>query len=98
MFQAGNEIGIGPAKLKEIIAHLEATYCGSVGVEYVYIRHPEVMAWLREKMESSRNAMPFTPEARRHIYRHLVQAVGFENYIHKKFVGAKRFSLEGAKP
>jgi len=97
VFQAGNEIGIGPAKLKEIIAHLEATYCGSVGVEYVYIRHPEVMAWLREKMESSRNAMPFTPEARRHIYRHLVQAVGFENYIHKKFVGAKRFSLEGGE-
>lgn len=97
VFQAGNEIGLGPARLRDIIAHLEATYCGSVGVEYVYIRHPEVVGWLREKMESTRNSISFSPESRLHIYRHLVQAVGFENYIHKKFVGAKRFSLEGAE-
>ena len=43
VFQAGNEIGIGPAKLKDIIDHLEATYCRSVGVEYMYMRHPEVL-------------------------------------------------------
>ena len=97
VFQAGKEIGLGAVPLKEIIAHLEATYCGSVGVEYVYIRHPEVVGWLREKMEKSRNRADFTPDSRRHVYRHLVQAVGFENYIHKKFVGAKRFSLEGAE-
>ncbi len=97
VFRAGNEIGIGPAPLQEIIAHLEATYCSSIGVEYVYMRHPEVVKWLREKMETTRNSMPFTVENQRHIYNHLVQAVGFENYIHKKFVGAKRFSLEGAE-
>ena len=96
-FQAGNEIGIGPAKLKDILAHLEATYCRSVGVEYVYMRHPEVVQWLRERMESTRNSEVYTPEKRKHFFYHLKLAVGFENFIHKKFVGQKRFSLEGAE-
>lgn len=97
VFQAGNEIGIGAAKLKDIIAHLEATYCDSVGVEFVYIRHPEVVNWLKQKMESTRNRQEYTDEKRRHFYYHLKLAVGFENFIHKKFVGAKRFSLEGGE-
>ncbi len=97
VFQAGNSIGIGPAKLKDIIAHLEATYCNSVGVEYVFIRHPEVVQWLQQRMESSRNSQDFSDEKRRHIFYHLKLAVGFENFIHKKFVGQKRFSLEGAE-
>ncbi len=97
VFQAGNDIGIGPAKLKDIIAHLEATYCESVGVEYVYIRHPEVVTWLKQKMEGSRNRKEYSEEKRRHFFYHLKIAVGFENFIHKKFVGAKRFSLEGAE-
>jgi 2-oxoglutarate dehydrogenase E1 component len=97
VFQAGNEIGIGPAKLKDIIAHLEATYCDSVGVEYVYIRHPEVVNWLKQKMESTQNRQGYSDEKRRHFYYHLKLAVGFENFIHKKFVGAKRFSLEGGE-
>lgn len=96
-FMAGNEIGIGPAKLKNIIEHLEATYCRSVGVEYVYMRHPEVVKWLRERMESTRNSQEFSDEKRKHFFYHLKLAVGFENFIHKKFVGQKRFSLEGAE-
>ena len=59
-FRIGNEIGIGPAKLSQIIEHLEATYCQSIGVEYVYMRKPEVVAWLREKMESTRNSQEFS--------------------------------------
>jgi 2-oxoglutarate dehydrogenase E1 component len=97
VFQAGKEIGIGPATLKDIIAHLEATYCGSIGVEYVYMRHPELVNWLKTRMESTKNSLEFSPEKQRHIFSHLVQAVGFENFIHKKFVGAKRFSLEGGE-
>lgn len=97
VFQAGNSIGIGPAKLKDIIAHLEATYCQSIGVEYMYIRHPEVVSWMQEKMESSKNSQPFSDEKRKHNFHHLKVAVGFESYIHKKFVGQKRFSLEGAE-
>ncbi|MFV0268555.1 MAG: 2-oxoglutarate dehydrogenase E1 subunit family protein, partial [Draconibacterium sp.] len=90
--QAGNEIGMGPAKLKDIVAHLEDTYCRSVGVEYMYIRHPEVLRWLRERMEGSRNSEEYTHEKRLHFFYHLKLAVGFENFIHKKFVGQKRFS------
>lgn len=97
VFQAGNEIGIGPARLRDIVDHLEATYCDSVGVEYVYMRHPEVVSWLKQKMESTRNRMEYSSEKRRHFFYHLKLAVGFENFIHKKFVGAKRFSLEGAE-
>ena len=97
VFQAGNEIGIGPAKLKDIIEHLDATYCRSVGVEFVYMRHPEVVNWLKQRMESTRNSQDFSDEKRRHFFYHLKLAVGFENFIHKKFVGQKRFSLEGAE-
>ncbi len=97
VFQAGNDIGIGHAKLKDIIEHLNATYCRSIGVEYVYMRHPEVVQWLKVRMESTRNSQDFTEEKRKHIFYHLKLAVGFENFIHKKFVGQKRFSLEGAE-
>lgn len=97
VFQAGNEIGIGPAKLKNIIEHLETTYCRSIGVEYVYMRHPELVNWLKHKMESTRNSEEYTDEKRKHFFYHLKLAVGFENFIHKKFVGQKRFSLEGAE-
>ena len=97
VFQAGNNIRIGPATLRAIIEHLEATYCQSIGVEYVFMRDPELIEWLKFKMESTRNSEVFTPEKRKHIYYHLKLAVGFENYIHKKFVGQKRFSLEGGE-
>lgn len=97
VFQAGNNIGIGPASLRAIIGHLEATYCQSIGVEYVFMRDPELIDWLKLKMESSRNSELLTPAEQKHIYYHLKLAVGFENFIHKKFVGQKRFSLEGGE-
>jgi len=96
-FQAGNDIGIGPAKLKDIVEHLEATYCHSIGVEFIYIRMPEVLQWLKDKMENSRNSEELSDDARKDIFYHLKLAVGFESFIHKKFVGQKRFSLEGAE-
>lgn len=96
-FKAGNEIGIGDAKLSEIIEHLQATYCQSVGAEFFYIRKPEINSWLRLQMEKSRNSYDFTTEDRKYILRNLARAVLFENFIHKKFPGQKRFSLEGAE-
>jgi len=96
-FQAGNEIGIGRAKLKNIIAHLEETYCHSVGVEFFYIRQPEILSWFKTKMEGSKNTYPFNNEERNYIFKHLSRAVLFEKFIHKKFPGQKRFSLEGAE-
>lgn len=96
-FNAGAEIGIGVAKLRDIIAHLEQTYCASVGVEYMYIRQPEVIDWLKQKLEPSRNTPDFSKEEKLEILKKLNQAVGFESFLHKKFVGQKRFSLEGGE-
>ena len=97
VFQAGNEIGIGTAKLKDIVAHLEQTYCQSIGVEYVFMREPKVLKWLQERMEKSRNTPDFSVDEKRVILKKLTQAVVFENYLHTKFVGQKRFSLEGGE-
>lgn len=97
VFHAGTEIGIGDAKLKDIIQHLDDTYCRSVGAEYRYIRQPEVIQWLEEKMESSKNSYHFSIDDKRHILQKLNEAVAFENFLHTKFVGQKRFSLEGAE-
>ena len=94
VFQAGNEVGIGPAKLKDIIDHLQQTYCDSIGVEYMYIRKPEEVAWIREKIEL-KNRPKFSEKEKKHILHKLNQAVVFEKFLHTKFVGQKRFSLEG---
>ena len=67
IFSAGQEIGIGPAKLKDIIAHLEETYCESVGAEYKYIRNPEVINWLQFRMEGSKNHQSFSIKEKKRI-------------------------------
>lgn len=97
LFQAGTIIGIGPAKLKDIIAHLHQTYCQSIGAEYSYIRNPEVVQWLQKKMEDSKNTPNFSLDEKKEILNKLNQAVAFENFLNTKFVGQKRFSLEGAE-
>jgi 2-oxoglutarate dehydrogenase E1 component len=94
VFQAGNQTGIGPAKLKDIIAHLDDTYCQSIGIEYAYIRKPEEVAWIQDKIELKNRAV-FNSDEKKHILHKLNQAVVFEQFLHKKFVGQKRFSLEG---
>ncbi|MCT4614136.1 MAG: 2-oxoglutarate dehydrogenase E1 component [Marinifilaceae bacterium] len=97
IFQAGNEIGIGSTSLNNIIKHLSNTYCSSVGVEYLYIRHPEMLNWLKDKMEACQNKAEFSAKKKKNIFKGLTTAVGFERFIHKKFVGQKRFSLEGSE-
>lgn len=97
VFQAGKQIGIGPAPLSKIIETLKETYCISVGAEFMFIRNQVILDWLQKKMESSLNRAEFQVEEKMHFYHHLNLAVGFEKYIHKKFVGQKRFSLEGAE-
>ena len=96
-FEAGKEIGIGRATLREIIEHLSETYCKSVGVEYRYMTKPEIVQWLQEKMESSRNQESLSKEGKLHILDRLIEASGFEDYMHRKYVGQKRFSLEGSE-
>ena len=96
-FAAGSEIGIGKAKLKDIISHLKATYTRSIGLEYMYIRDPERINWLKSNLEPNQNTPKFSIEEKRTILRKLNQAVVFESFMHKKFVGQKRFSLEGGE-
>ncbi|MBK8847824.1 MAG: 2-oxoglutarate dehydrogenase E1 component [Bacteroidetes bacterium] len=96
-FQAGNEIGLGPAKLSDIVAHLQATYCRSVGAEFKYIPNPDVVKWFEERMERCRNEENFSIDVKRRILQKLNEAVAFENFLHTKFVGQKRFSLEGCE-
>jgi 2-oxoglutarate dehydrogenase E1 component len=95
VFQAGRQIELGPATLRQIVEMLDETYCHSVGVEYTFIRDPKVMDWLKHRMESCRNKLSFTRDQKLHIHRKLMQAVMLEKFMQQRFVGQKRFSLEG---
>lgn len=97
IFQAGSQVGIGPATLREIRAHLEQVYCQSIGVEYMYIRQPEEVEWIKNRLHQNSNTPKCSPTQKKQILRKLNQAVAFENFLHTKFVGQKRFSLEGAE-
>ena len=96
IFQAGDQIGIGPATLQNIIDHLEATYCESIGIEYQYIRHPNRVRWIRDLIEIKNRPVLSTQE-KKQIMHKLNQATVFEQFLQKKFVGQKRFSIEGAE-
>ncbi len=96
-FQAGKELGLGNAKLSDIVDHLQKTYCQSVGVEYFYIRRPEIVAWFKAKMETRLNMPDFSISDKANILRKLAEGVLFEKFIHKKFPGQKSFSLEGVE-
>ena len=97
VFNSGVEIGIGAAKLRDIIDVLEQTYCRSIGAEYRYIRDPEKIKWFEDHMEKERNTPNFSVETKKRILRKLNEAVVFENFLGTKFLGQKRFSLEGAE-
>ncbi|MEC7466965.1 MAG: 2-oxoglutarate dehydrogenase E1 component, partial [SAR324 cluster bacterium] len=97
IFQSGHRIGIGPSSLRDILAFLEKTYCSSVGVEYKFVRNPEVLQWLEEKMEGCSNAPDYSVEEQLEHLKNINEAVGFESFLHTKFVGQKRFSLEGSE-
>ena len=97
VFAAGNEVGLGPAKLRDIIALLDQTYCQSIGAEFRYIRNPEKVKWLQQRMESVRNTPDFSLQQKKDILGKLNEAVVFEKFLGKKFIGAKRFSIEGAE-
>lgn len=96
-FQAGNEIGIGTAKFSKILESLKSIYEGSVGFEYLYIRDPEMLDWFKTKVEKDALAFNPTHEEKKRILSKLNQAVVFENFLHTKYLGQKRFSLEGGE-
>ena len=97
VFTAGVEVGLGAAKLRDIHQLLEETYCQSIGAEYKYIRNPIKIKWFEDRMESKRNTSSFSVEEKKLMLNKLNEAVVFENFLGTKFLGQKRFSLEGAE-
>ena len=97
-FQAAKEVGSHKSDtLRNIIDHLQKTYCQSIGVEYMYIRDPERINWMIDRLTKNDNQPSFTEAEKKEILEKLNQAVGFESFLNTKFVGQKRFSIEGAE-
>lgn len=97
-FQAGTEVGLeGPATLRTIVQHLQNMYCRSIGVEYMYIRKPEVTSWIKQWLHQNENSTIFSKQEKMRILHKLNEAVSFEAFLNTKFVGQKRFSIEGAE-
>ncbi len=96
-FNAGEVLGIGPKTLSEIIAHLKNIYCDSIGVEYMYLRNPEELRWWQNHLNKNDNHPSYSLDAKKYILSKLNQAVGFESFLQTKYVGQKRFSLEGGE-
>jgi 2-oxoglutarate dehydrogenase E1 component len=97
VFSAGEIIGIGPATLADIIVHLERIYCESIGLEYMFIRHPNRVQWIQKWINKNGNHPSFSADEKKHILKKLNEAVAFESFLHTKYVGQKRFSLEGGE-
>ncbi len=97
VFDAAKAIKIAPCTLKEILGHLDNIYCQHIGVEYMYIRDPEVRNWIQAKIGYNDNLPKFSAEQKKNILGKLNEAVSFENFLHTKYVGQKRFSLEGGE-
>lgn len=96
-FNAGEVLGLGSSTLKEIVNHLENIYCESTGVEYMFIRKPEEVEWIQNWLGENERHGSFSTEDKKKILKKLNQAVSFEAFLHRKYVGQKRFSLEGGE-
>jgi 2-oxoglutarate dehydrogenase E1 component len=97
-FQAAKEIGFPDSKtLREIIQTLEQIYCQSIGIEYMYLGIPERISWIQAQLHKNYNHPKYVVEEKKLIMRKLNEAVAFESFVNRKFVGQKRFSIEGAE-
>lgn len=96
-FITGGLGGKETGTLREILDILQQTYCDKIGIESMHIQHPEEKAWLQSKMEPIRNHFTFSAEEKKRILWQLVIAEEFEHFLHTRFVGHKRFSLEGSE-
>ncbi len=97
VFNTGTLVGPERATLREILQHLRETYCGTIGAEYMYISDPGQKRWIQQRLEAVRGRPQFTPEQRRRILERLTAAETLEKYLHTRYVGQKRFSLEGGE-
>jgi len=90
-------LGRETATLREIVAILRETYCGPIGVEFMHIQDPDQKSWIQRRIEGAPWQTAYSPDAKREILTHLTEAEGFEVFCQKKFVGTKRFGLEGGE-
>jgi 2-oxoglutarate dehydrogenase E1 component len=96
-FEVGAEIGLGKASLKRIVERLTSLYLGSVGFEFMHIRDSQILDWFKQKCEVDAGEINFSQDEKKRILSKLNEAVVFENFLHTKFLGQKRFSLEGGE-
>jgi 2-oxoglutarate dehydrogenase E1 component len=94
-FDSGGLISLGKTSLRKIVAHLNKVYCESIGVEYMYIRKPNEIKWIQNWLHTNDNHPSFDKDEKLQILKKLNEAVSFETFLHSKYVGQKRFSLEG---
>lgn len=97
VFDAARVLGKQPCSLKQILVHLQNMYCQHIGIEYMHMENPIFVNWVQERINQNDNQPNFNAEQKKHILGKLNQAVSFENFLHTKYVGQKRFSLEGGE-
>ena len=90
-------LGLETATLREIVDILKRTYCGTFAVEFMHISDPEQKSWIQQRIEGKDKEISFTPEGKKAILNKLIEAEGFENFLHTKYTGTKRFGLDGAE-
>ncbi|MFH1497844.1 MAG: thiamine pyrophosphate-dependent enzyme, partial [Verrucomicrobiota bacterium] len=96
-FTLTNYKGGGQMKLRDIVTSLKATYCGHIGVEYMHVQDHDAREWLQARMEACNNQPAYNWEQKKRIISRLHKAESFEKFLHTRFVGQKRFSLEGGE-
>ncbi|MBD98193.1 2-oxoglutarate dehydrogenase E1 component [bacterium] len=96
-FEAGADIGLPLATLREIVDHLKQTYCESIGVEFMYSQDPTLRQWVCNRIDPIANRPNYDADQKKSILAQVAKAVAFESFLHTKYVGQKRFSLEGAE-
>ncbi|MEM7719937.1 MAG: 2-oxoglutarate dehydrogenase E1 component [Pseudomonadota bacterium] len=92
-----NVLGLQMASMREILAIVKRTYCGTFALQYMHISNPEEASWLKERIEGYGKEIGFTREGRKAILNKLVEAEGFEKFLHVKYTGTKRFGLDGGE-
>lgn len=97
VFQCGEFVGLGPATLEDIVALMKKNYCGKIGFQYMHIINTETRRWMREKIESTKNNIEISLDKKKRILQKLNEANVFENFLQTKYIGQKRFSLEGGE-
>ena len=95
-FNTGSLVGPDQASLADILRAVRETYCGNVGIEYMYISDPQQKRWIQERFEGCRSKPAYEKDVKRHILERITAAETLEKYLHTRYVGQKRFSLEGS--